>query len=115
MKLLFLIPLQRYYSKLTKVVRSRKKYRKTANISTVKRKKYRLSVQFSAAKLQKNEHTQESEQLFVYGLHWDAIISRWAREHASRACERGRCPRRYKKYTIYANFSDMKIFLYTCI
>lgn len=31
-------------------------------------------------------------ELLKYGLHLDAVTSRWAREH----CERGRCPRRYK-------------------
>ena len=36
-----------------------------------------------------------------YGLHWDAVISRWAREH----CERGRCPRRYKQVFDSKNFT----------
>ena len=60
-----------------------------------------------------SNYLQIIANIFVYGLHWDAVISRWARVHASRACERGRCPRRYKKIFTYANFSDMKIFLYT--
>ena len=50
--------------------------------------------------------TKNNCELLKYGLHLDAVISRWAREH----CERGRCPRRYKKKAIYANISQ---FLFT--
>ena len=64
-------------------------------------KKYRLSIPFSAVNrlLQQNRSLliivraivyciryhrflQIIANIFVYGLHWDAVISRWAREHA---------------------------------
>ena len=45
-------------------------------------------------------------ELLKYGLHWDAVISRWARELAN---EVG-APRRYKKKAIYTNISQ---FLFT--